>query len=70
VHRDSTELFADYLALSSVNARANVNAQLLDRFHDCPSAADGTRWTIKRGEETITSSVDFPTSMPCELVTN
>jgi len=70
MYGDTPELFADHLALSSVNARANVNAQFLDRIHDCPSAADRTRWTIKRGQETITSSVDFPTSMPCELVTN
>jgi hypothetical protein len=34
MHRDATELFADYFALSRVNTRANVNTEFPDRVHD------------------------------------
>ena len=30
----------------------------------------GLRWAIKRRQEAVTSSIDFATAMPCELVTN
>src|SRR5262245_13149645 len=70
MHRDPTELFADHLTLSGVNARANVNAELPNRVHNCASATDRTRWTIKRRQEAVASSVDLTTTMPRELLTN
>src|SRR5262245_27372711 len=70
MHGDATELFADHLALSGVNARSDVNAELLDRVHNCPSAADRTRRAIKRRQKAIAGSIDLATSMSRELVTN
>jgi hypothetical protein len=56
-------------ALSGVDARTNVNAEFSDRVHDCPSAANGTRRTIKRCQEAVSGSVNFAAPMPRELVT-
>jgi len=70
MHGDPTELFADHLTLPSVDARANVNTKFPDRVHNCPSAADCTRWTIKCRQEAVARSIDFSTSMPRELLTN
>jgi hypothetical protein len=70
MHGDTAELFADHLTLASVDASANVNAEFSDRVHNCPSAADRTRWTIEGRQEAVASSIDFATSMPGELVTN
>jgi hypothetical protein len=53
-----------------MDAGANVNAKLFDRVHDCPTAADRARRTIKRRQEAVASSVDFAASMPRELVAN
>jgi hypothetical protein len=70
MHGDTTELLAHDLALPGVNACANVNAQLPDRVHNCLTAADGTRRTIKCRQEAVPGSIDFTTSMPGELFTN
>jgi hypothetical protein len=70
MHCDPTELFADHLTLSSVNTRTNMNAEFPNRVHNSPSAADRTRWTIKRRQEAIAGSIYFPTSMPRELIAN
>jgi hypothetical protein len=70
MHGDPTELFADHLTLSSVNASANVNAEFSDRVHNCPSTANRTRWTIKSCQETVAGGIDFATSMPCKLFAN
>jgi hypothetical protein len=70
MHCDPTKFFADHLALSRVNAGANVNTEFLHRVHNCPSAADRTRWAIKCHQEAVAGGVDFATSMPRELVTN
>src|SRR5215467_8379388 len=70
MHRNATKFFADELTLSSVDTRTNVNAKFPDRVHNCPSAADRARWAIKRRQEAVTSSIDFATAMPRELVTN
>ena len=70
MHRNATELFAHHLTLSGVNASANLNAELLDRIGDRPTAADSTRRTIKRGQKTIARRVDFSTAVPPELLTN
>jgi hypothetical protein len=39
MNSDPTQLFADHLTLSSVDARANVNAEFPDRIHNCSPAA-------------------------------
>jgi hypothetical protein len=70
MHRDTTELLAYDLTLSGVDARANVDAQLPDRVHDRPSAANRTRRTVKGRQEAVASSIDLATSMPRELVAN
>jgi hypothetical protein len=70
MHSDPTELLANHLALSGVNTGANVNAESLDRIHNCPSAADRARRTIKRRQEAVARSIDFSAAMPRELVTN
>ena len=70
MHRNATELFADHLTLAGVNARANVNAELLDRIDDRPAAANRTRRTIKRRQEAVAGRVDFATAMPRKLLTN
>jgi hypothetical protein len=70
VHCDTPELLADHLALASVYSGANANAKIPDRIHNCPSAADRTRGTIKCRQETVTRSVDFAAAMLCELITN
>ena len=67
---DPTEFFAHHLTLSSVNARANVNAEFPHRVHNCSSAADRARRTIKRCQEAIAGCINFATSMPRELITN
>jgi hypothetical protein len=67
---NATELLADYLTLPRVDARANVNAEFLDRVYNCPSAANRTRGTIKSRQEAIAGSIDLTTTMPCELFTN
>jgi hypothetical protein len=46
MHCTTSELFADHLAFSRVNARANVNAELADRVYNCSSAADRTRRAV------------------------
>jgi hypothetical protein len=68
MYSDPAQLFADHLTLSRVNARANVNAELPDRVHNCPAAADRTRRTVKRRHETVTGSVDFASPMLCEVL--
>jgi len=70
MHGDTTELFSDHLAFSGVNARSDTNAELLDRVHNCSSAADRTRRAIKRRQEAVPGSIDLATSMSRELVTN
>jgi len=70
MHRDTTELLAYDLTLSGVDARANMDAQLPDRVHDCPSTANRTRRTVKGCQETVASSIDLATSMPSKLVAN
>jgi hypothetical protein len=70
MHCDPAELLADHLTFSCVDARANVNAEFPDRVHNCPSAADRTRRTIKCRQEAVARSIDFAASMPRELVTN
>jgi hypothetical protein len=70
MHCDTTELLAHDLALPGVNACANVNAQLLDRVHNCPSATNRARRSLKRRQETVTRSVDFAAAMLYELITN
>jgi hypothetical protein len=67
---DTPELFADHLALSSVNARANVNAEFPDRVYNCLAAADRTRRTIERCQEAVAGRIDFATSMSRKLFTN
>ena len=47
MHCNTSERFADHLAFSSVSARANVNAELPDRVHNCSSEADRTRRAVK-----------------------
>jgi hypothetical protein len=44
-----------------VNARANVNAEFLDRIHNCPTAADRTRRAIEHRQEAVTGCIDFAT---------
>ncbi len=70
MHRNSSKLLADHLTLARVNAGANVDAEFPDRVHNCPPAADRTRRTIKRRQETVTGIIYFATSMPRELATN
>jgi hypothetical protein len=53
-----------------VDTRANSDAEALDSFSNCPTAADSSRWTIKSGKETISRRVDFATAIPRKLVTN
>jgi hypothetical protein len=69
MHCDTTELFADHLPLSSVNARANVNAEFPQR-PQLPVRIGRTRRAIKHRQEAVAGSIDFATSMPRELVTN
>ena len=69
MHGNATEFFTHYLTLSGVNASANVNAELLDRVDDCPTAANGTRRAIKSRQKAVARSVDFSTTVPAKLLT-
>jgi hypothetical protein len=68
MHGDTTELFADYLALSGANTRTNVDAEFPDQFHNCSSAANRSHRPVKRRQKAVASGVDFATSMPRKLV--
>jgi hypothetical protein len=70
MHRNATEFFTHHLALSGVNASANVNAERLDRVGDRPAAANGTCRTIKSRQKAVARRVDFSTTVPPKLLTN
>jgi len=70
MHSDPTELLANHLALSGVNARANVNSELPDRRYNRPAAAHRPRRTIKRREESVPGRINFAASMPSQLIAN
>jgi hypothetical protein len=70
MHGDPTELFPDHLTFSSVNARANMDAEFPDRVHNSSSATDRTCRTIERRQEAVAGSVDLSPSVPRELITN
>jgi hypothetical protein len=47
MHRNASEIFSHDLALSGVNTRSNVNAELLDCLGYRLAAANSARRTIK-----------------------
>jgi hypothetical protein len=71
MHRNATKIiFTHHLTLTSVNASANLNPELLDLVRDRPAATNGARRAIESRQKAVARRVDFPTTVLPKLLTN
>ena len=67
VHRDPGGLALDELALAGVQARPDLNAEILDGVGDCDGGTDRPRGSIERREEPVTGGVELAPAETGEL---
>jgi hypothetical protein len=67
VDRDSCNVVASPLALTRVNACAQLDPERPDSVADRSRATDGLRWTFKHGEEPVAQRLDSSPSVVLEV---
>ena len=68
-HADQiSEIVTAYFALSGMDARSDLDAKVTSTVSHHLCAADGSRWAIETGQETIAGLLDFPASEVTEAV--
>jgi hypothetical protein len=68
VDGESTQVLSPHLALTSVEASANVNSECPSRLSGRLGASDGSSGTIKARQETVSCGSDLTTAKATELL--
>ena len=68
MHGDTTKIVTAYFALSGMDACSDLQTKMTSTLSHHLCTADGTRWAIETGQETIAGLLDFPAPEMTEAV--